>query len=87
MITEMPTNTIQLSNKVTLDKESIDFYHIIVTVRDNGPEPFSSTADIYVEVTDVNDFPPKFDQATYSADIDEETVYTTCVQVSVSGYE
>ena len=83
-ITEEPKNTVQLSNKVALDKESIDFYHMIITVKDNGPSPFSSTADIYVNVTDLNDFPPAFDESSYSVNINEETTYTTCVKVFVS---
>ena len=67
-----------------LDKESIDHYHMIVKVQDNGTPPSSSTADIYVTVTDVNDFPPQFDADSYSVTIDEETTYTTCVTVAVS---
>ncbi len=60
---------------------------MILTVRDSGPNTFSSTADIYVSVTDLNDHPPEFFQDSYSVNIDEEQTYTTCVTVFVSDYK
>lgn len=57
---------------------------MIVTVKDNGVPSLSSTADIYVNVTDLNDHPPVFIPESYSVTIDEDVSYTECVIVYVS---
>lgn len=77
------TNQAQLSTLTALDRESIDSYHMIVTVRDNGPIPLSNTADVFVTVLDVNDHPPVFDVPGYSLDLVEETTYSSCLTVHV----
>ena len=80
------TNRAQLSTLVSLDRESIESYHMIATVSDNGTNPLSSTADIFVTVLDINDHPPVFDLSSYSINLVEETTYTECLTVHVIIY-
>ncbi|XP_056899782.1 protocadherin beta-16-like [Takifugu flavidus] len=54
-----------------LDRESVPEYNITITVSDQGSPPLSNTKNINVKVLDVNDSPPKFDQAEYSKALPE----------------
>ncbi|XP_068615903.1 protocadherin gamma-A10-like [Brachionichthys hirsutus] len=54
-----------------LDRESISHYNITITVSDQGSPPLSSSKNITVKVSDVNDCPPKFDQSEYSVTVPE----------------
>ncbi|XP_003979664.2 protocadherin beta-16-like [Takifugu rubripes] len=54
-----------------LDRESVPEYNITITVSDQGSPPLSNTKNINVKVSDVNDSPPKFDQAEYSKTLPE----------------
>ncbi|XP_073342648.1 protocadherin gamma-A10-like [Pagrus major] len=54
-----------------LDRESIPEYNITITVSDQGSPPLSSSKNINVKVSDVNDSPPKFDQSEYSKTVPE----------------
>ncbi|KAI3351191.1 hypothetical protein L3Q82_005747 [Scortum barcoo] len=54
-----------------LDRESIPEYNITLTVSDQGSPPLSSSKNINVKVTDVNDSPPRFDQSEYSKTVPE----------------
>ncbi|XP_076595451.1 protocadherin gamma-A11-like isoform X39 [Chaetodon auriga] len=54
-----------------LDRESIPEYNITITVSDQGAPPLSSSKNINVKVSDVNDSPPKFDESEYSKTVPE----------------
>ncbi|XP_068182480.1 uncharacterized protein [Antennarius striatus] len=54
-----------------LDRESISEYNITMTVSDQGSPPLSSSKNITVKVSDVNDCPPKFDQSEYRVTVPE----------------
>ncbi|XP_026214098.1 protocadherin gamma-A10-like [Anabas testudineus] len=54
-----------------LDRESISEYNITITVSDQGSPPLSSSKNINVKVSDINDSPPKFDEAEYSKTVPE----------------
>ncbi|XP_035862013.1 protocadherin beta-16-like [Sander lucioperca] len=54
-----------------LDRESISEYNITITVSDQGSPPLTSSKNINVKVSDVNDSPPKFDQSEYSKTVPE----------------
>nr|XP_043895544.1 protocadherin gamma-A6-like isoform X3 [Solea senegalensis] len=54
-----------------LDRESVSEYNITITVADRGSPPLSSTKNINVKVSDVNDSPPTFDKSEYSNTIPE----------------
>lgn len=53
-----------------LDRETIKSYNVTVSAVDGGTPPLSSQMSFMVEVADVNDNPPRFEQTSY-------TVYVT----------
>ncbi|XP_077433254.1 protocadherin gamma-A4-like isoform X38 [Vanacampus margaritifer] len=54
-----------------LDRESVPEYNITITVTDQGSPPLSSSKNINVKISDVNDNPPKFHQSEYSKIVPE----------------
>ncbi|XP_063732692.1 protocadherin beta-16-like [Eleginops maclovinus] len=54
-----------------LDRESIPEYNITITVSDQGSPPLTSSKNINVKVSDVNDSPPRFDKSEYSKTVPE----------------
>ncbi|XP_028816860.1 protocadherin gamma-C5-like isoform X10 [Denticeps clupeoides] len=54
-----------------LDREAVSEYKIVVTAKDLGSPPLSSTKDFVVRLSDVNDNTPTFSQNSYSVDIVE----------------
>ncbi|XP_039872110.1 protocadherin gamma-A11-like isoform X30 [Simochromis diagramma] len=54
-----------------LDRESIPEYNLTITVSDQGSPPLSSSKNINVKVSDVNDSPPKFDHSEYAKTVPE----------------
>ncbi|XP_076730052.1 protocadherin gamma-A11 isoform X36 [Maylandia zebra] len=54
-----------------LDRESIPEYNLTITVSDQGSPPLSSSKNINVKVSDVNDSPPKFDHSEYTKTVAE----------------
>ncbi|XP_061786116.2 protocadherin beta-16-like [Nerophis lumbriciformis] len=54
-----------------LDRESISEYNVTITVSDQGSPPLSSSKNINVKISDVNDSPPKFHQSEYSKNVPE----------------
>uniref|UniRef100_A0A673FKM9 Protocadherin-16 n=1 Tax=Sinocyclocheilus rhinocerous TaxID=307959 RepID=A0A673FKM9_9TELE len=55
-----------------LDREVKDVYELTVTARDFGSPPLSSKTTFQVQVTDLNDNPPVFDQNIYEESIPED---------------
>ncbi|TSK45900.1 Protocadherin alpha-C2 [Bagarius yarrelli] len=53
-----------------LDRETISTYNVTITAVDGGTPPLSSSMTVRVDVADVNDNPPRFEQTSY-------TVYVT----------
>lgn len=47
----------------------LPFFGVQVTVRDDGRPPLSSTTRIVVEVADINDHGPEFEQKFYTVQI------------------
>uniref|UniRef100_A0A3P9L0N9 Cadherin domain-containing protein n=1 Tax=Oryzias latipes TaxID=8090 RepID=A0A3P9L0N9_ORYLA len=54
-----------------LDRENIPEYNITIKVTDQGSPPLSSSKNVNVKVSDVNDSPPKFDETHYSIAVSE----------------
>ncbi|XP_037003615.2 protocadherin alpha-5-like [Artibeus jamaicensis] len=54
-----------------LDRESVANYAVVVTARDGGSPPLSTTASVSVEVADVNDNAPTFAQPEYTVFVKE----------------
>nr|XP_039265780.1 protein dachsous-like [Styela clava] len=62
-----------------LDREEKAFYDILLNATDFGSPPKSASASFTIEVEDINDNPPRFDQNTYVVDISEESFPGTFV--------
>ncbi|XP_021070320.1 protocadherin gamma-A4 isoform X16 [Mus pahari] len=55
----------------TLDREEVSDYNITITATDRGTPPLSTETYISLQVVDINDNPPTFTHASYSAYIPE----------------
>ncbi|XP_062942290.1 protocadherin gamma-A4 [Cynocephalus volans] len=64
-------NYFRLLTRRTLDREEISQYNITVTATDQGTPPLSTETHIILHVMDINDNPPAFSHASYSAYIPE----------------
>uniref|UniRef100_A0A8C5XYH6 FAT atypical cadherin 1 n=1 Tax=Microcebus murinus TaxID=30608 RepID=A0A8C5XYH6_MICMU len=67
----------------TLDYEQFQQHKIFVRAVDGGMPPLSSSVIVTVDVTDLNDNPPLFDQLIYEAKISEHAThghFVTCVK-------
>lgn len=54
-----------------LDHELSREYFLTILARDQGSPPLSNTAIISINITDVNDNPPRFGQDAYTASVSE----------------
>ncbi|KFO19358.1 Protocadherin gamma-A2 [Fukomys damarensis] len=61
----------RLVTTAALDREQFSFYNITITAEDGGSPSLSTDAHILLQVADVNDNPPAFPRAFYSAFIPE----------------
>lgn len=66
---EVDTKTGHLTLKRHLDYEIAQRHSLIITATDTGIPPLSANLTILVEVQDVNDNPPVFEQAEYSVKV------------------
>ncbi|KFZ68163.1 Protocadherin alpha-C2, partial [Podiceps cristatus] len=64
-------NSYTLITQGKLDHEKAAAYNITVTATDSGSPPLSSQKVIHVEVSDINDNPPRFEEPVYSVYIPE----------------
>ncbi|XP_041733156.1 protocadherin Fat 4 isoform X2 [Coregonus clupeaformis] len=66
----------QLTIHHPLDYETNRDFLLLVEARDAGSPPFSSYAEIHVNVTDVNDNAPQFTQSEYRCEVPENSPAT-----------
>ncbi|NXJ25071.1 PCDGD protein, partial [Dicrurus megarhynchus] len=64
-------NTYKLIIASPLDRENVSAYNITVTAMDRGSPALSSRTELVLEVSDVNDNAPVFEEAAYSAYVAE----------------
>ena len=65
-----------------IDREEMEFYNLTVTALDGGSNPLSSTAIVHIQVKDVNDNPPEFQNESYVLFVAEnETRGITLIKV------
>uniref|UniRef100_G3UAZ3 Protocadherin gamma subfamily C, 5 n=1 Tax=Loxodonta africana TaxID=9785 RepID=G3UAZ3_LOXAF len=67
-------NYYRLVTTKPLDREQISSYNITVTATDGGNPPLSTDAQVLLQVADINDNPPAFPHASYSAYIPENNL-------------
>uniref|UniRef100_A0A3Q2FYU6 Cadherin domain-containing protein n=1 Tax=Cyprinodon variegatus TaxID=28743 RepID=A0A3Q2FYU6_CYPVA len=66
-----------------LDRETTAEYELLVVAEDQGRPARSATATLQVQVTDVNDNPPKFSEPEYQLEVLEtESVGATLLSLS-----
>lgn len=68
---ELHEQTGEMKVKGSLDFESNKDFHLLVEARDSGLPPFSTYAEIYLNVSDVNDNPPIFTMKEYWCEVFE----------------
>ncbi|XP_042547800.1 LOW QUALITY PROTEIN: protocadherin alpha-11-like [Dipodomys spectabilis] len=80
---ESPTNSKQMKRlslvlKKSLDREKIPEFNLLLTATDGGKPELTGTVQLFVQVLDVNDNDPEFDQLEYRVklmeNIPEETL-------------
>ncbi|KAM9373548.1 protocadherin gamma-B1-like [Phaethornis superciliosus] len=64
-------NTYKLITGSELDREKTSAYNITITAEDRGSPSLWSSAEVVLEVSDVNDNAPVFEEAAYSAYVSE----------------
>ncbi|KGL79349.1 Protocadherin Fat 2, partial [Tinamus guttatus] len=69
----------QISVAKHLDREEIPSYSLTVQATDNGHPAQFSNVDVHVQVSDVNDNPPRFFQLNYSVVVQENAPVGTSV--------
>ncbi|KAI0232123.1 Protocadherin Fat 4 [Lamellibrachia satsuma] len=78
-------STGQIDLVKSLDRESVQEVRLEVWATDNGTPAKSSSAEVFVTVTNINDNAPEFGQEAYSVSLKESTVAgTTLLQVNAS---
>ncbi|XP_043455316.1 protocadherin Fat 2 [Prionailurus bengalensis] len=62
-----------------LDRESVSCYWLTVLAVDRGSIPLSSVTEVYIEVTDVNDNPPRMSRPVFYPSVREDAPLHTSV--------
>ncbi|KAL8560434.1 hypothetical protein ACOMHN_067314 [Nucella lapillus] len=62
-----------------LDREERDRYLVRLTARDGGLQPLTGTLNVHINVTDVNDNPPRFSKQSYSYSVVENAPVGTVI--------
>uniref|UniRef100_A0A8C6QNB5 FAT atypical cadherin 2 n=1 Tax=Nannospalax galili TaxID=1026970 RepID=A0A8C6QNB5_NANGA len=57
-----------------LDREFVPYYWLTVLAVDKGSVPLSSVTEVYIEVTDVNDNPPRLSRPVFYPSIPEDAL-------------
>ncbi|KAM4038351.1 protocadherin Fat 4-like [Anomaloglossus baeobatrachus] len=68
------SNFYKIITKSNLDRESVPSYNITVQASDKGSPEMTSRTIIQLDVSDINDNPPIFEQSTYRAFVPENNV-------------
>ncbi|XP_006170164.1 cadherin-23 isoform X1 [Tupaia chinensis] len=65
------------------DRERQSFYHLVVTVEDEGTPTLSATTHVYVTIVDENDNAPVFQRPHYEVLLDEgpDTINTSLITI------
>ena len=72
-------NSGDVTTTAPLDREKVDKYNFGIKAIDKGTPPKEGTAQMTVTIADVNDNPPKFEQATYRTSVSEKAKWGTSV--------
>uniref|UniRef100_A0A8D0HDX4 Cadherin domain-containing protein n=1 Tax=Sphenodon punctatus TaxID=8508 RepID=A0A8D0HDX4_SPHPU len=70
-IVSSSNNYYKLVTVSTLDRERTPQYNITVTATDKGAPPLSTQKTIQLQISDINDNPPVFEESSYTAYVPE----------------
>lgn len=76
---QIDQNTGLITTRTHIDCETEPVPQLIVQARDNGVPPMSSTATVFIQIHDVNDNEPIFDQSFYNATVSENDPKGKCI--------
>ncbi|XP_006863959.1 PREDICTED: protocadherin Fat 2 [Chrysochloris asiatica] len=68
-----------IQTMVPLDREFVSYYWLTVLAVDKGSVPLSSITEVYIEVTDVNDNPPRMSRPVFYPSVREDAPLNTSV--------
>ncbi|XP_014350994.2 protocadherin gamma-C4-like [Latimeria chalumnae] len=74
LIPSLKANLYSLVSGDSFDREVNSEYNITITAIDSGSPPLSSSTTIYVQISDINDNPPRFGQSSYTVYVMENNV-------------
>ncbi|XP_039181769.1 protocadherin alpha-5-like isoform X1 [Crotalus tigris] len=70
---EDESNSVLLELKIPLDREESPVHHLVLTATDGGEPKLTGTVQLVINVLDVNDNPPVFNQSVYRVKLLENT--------------
>ncbi|XP_070604704.1 protocadherin alpha-5-like [Erythrolamprus reginae] len=70
---EEESKSVVLLLKVPLDREESPVHHLVLTATDGGEPKLTGTVQLIINVLDVNDNPPVFNQSAYRVKLPENT--------------
>ena len=76
-----------LQSTVSFDRENQSIYILIVQVTDNGSPPLSSSAQVTLEIEDVNESPPVFSNDTPSAVSVSESTQLNTILLTLEAFD
>ncbi|KAK1343482.1 hypothetical protein QTO34_016262 [Cnephaeus nilssonii] len=72
-------DTGMIQTLATLDREFVSCYWLTVLAVDRGSVPLSAVTEVYIEVTDVNDNPPRMSRPVFYPSVQEDAPLHTSV--------
>ncbi|XP_061491222.1 cadherin-23 isoform X10 [Rhineura floridana] len=69
------------------DREKQQFYHLVITVEDEGNPALSATTTVYVTVLDENDNAPVFRQQQYEVTLDEGPGTLNAILITINAVD
>uniref|UniRef100_A0A674JN50 Protocadherin gamma-C3 n=1 Tax=Terrapene triunguis TaxID=2587831 RepID=A0A674JN50_9SAUR len=69
-----------------LDREEVSEYKVVITATDSGSPPLSSQSNLLINISDLNDNPPRFSQPAYQAEVPENNALGVPI-CSVSAFD
>ncbi|XP_070604700.1 uncharacterized protein [Erythrolamprus reginae] len=70
---EDESKSVVLLLKIPLDREESPVHHLVLTATDGGEPKLTGTVQLVINVLDVNDNPPVFNQSVYRVKLPENT--------------
>ncbi|XP_034036999.1 protocadherin gamma-A12-like [Thalassophryne amazonica] len=80
------TSYYSLVSDTEFDREQTPEYNISITATDSGSPPLSSTINLHLRISDINDNAPVFHKSIYTAYVTENNSPGVCV-ITVSAYD